>query len=340
MMRRIWLRSPVRHRSGPVVLLYHRVTVLDRDPQHLTVSPTRFSQHMAILARTRCPLPLGEFVRRWHDRSLPDSAVAVTFDDGYADNLHEALPILKRFEVPATVFVCPPSPRLTGEFFWDDLDRILLGPHSLPERIDLSPAGPAMCIDLGTTAAPAATAAWGVDDPTTPSSRHRAYRNLCRMLRSMPSPHRERLLSHLAEASGVGSGCRPSHRRLTPDELSFMATHPLVTIGAHTVTHPRLASLPASDQADEIADSCRIIEAIAGKRVDCFSYPFGGPTDYGAGAVAAVRNAGCRFATANVDAPMTRWRSPWELPRRLVRNVDGDDFSRLLGEPHAMDAAT
>ena len=98
--------AAIRRRSARgIVLLYHRVAGPRRDPQGLDVSADRFDAQLAVLRRAAAPLPLAEFEAHRRDGTLPERAVAVTFDDGYADNLLVAAPILARHAVSATIFV-------------------------------------------------------------------------------------------------------------------------------------------------------------------------------------------------------------------------------------------
>ena len=91
-------------RPGLRVLMYHRVTCLDAFDQ-LTVSPARFEAQMRLLASRRRVVGLLDGLRALREGPLLAPMVAVTFDDGYLDNLIEAVPILQRYRIPATIFV-------------------------------------------------------------------------------------------------------------------------------------------------------------------------------------------------------------------------------------------
>jgi len=121
-----WIMRYVRPpQPKPVILMYHRIANEAVDPWRLAVSPARFEEQLKVLRRTRHPLTLVDFVRRFKDGSLPAHAVALTFDDGYADNLLAAKPRLAAADVPATVFLATGYIDRPEEFWWDELARLL-----------------------------------------------------------------------------------------------------------------------------------------------------------------------------------------------------------------------
>src|SRR4051812_17387456 len=98
-----------------LVLTYHRVTTLARDPLSMAVTPDRFAIHLRVLQEMAECVPLAEVGTR--DRRT----VSITLDDGYADSAEIAAPLLEQAGVPATLFVT--SGVITGEseFWWDQL---------------------------------------------------------------------------------------------------------------------------------------------------------------------------------------------------------------------------
>jgi peptidoglycan/xylan/chitin deacetylase (PgdA/CDA1 family) len=113
-------------RHGGVVLVYHRVATLDRDPQLLAVTPENFASHLEVLRDNATVMPLDQLVSHAAGDKIPDRAAAVTFDDGYADVLFEAQPLLARAGVPATVFISTSPLKTRREFWWDELELVAL----------------------------------------------------------------------------------------------------------------------------------------------------------------------------------------------------------------------
>jgi len=145
-----WLRS--RFRPGGLVLLYHRIADADDavDPFSLCVSRRHFADHLEILQRFATVVSLEEMWLAAREGRLPPRSIAVSFDDGYADNLYNAKPLLEEYGSPATVFVVAEAVGTTNAWggreepgiptlpllAWDELGELVqegleLGSHSL-----------------------------------------------------------------------------------------------------------------------------------------------------------------------------------------------------------------
>src|SRR5262249_41100114 len=136
-------------REDALILVYHRVTDLTSDPQWLCVPPPRLVEHLEVVRRAYDPLPLSHLRQRWKEKNVRRKSVAITFDDGYADNLLEAKPLLEPWDVPATVFIATGQTGSQSEFWWDELECLLLQPSELPPRLSLTVDGRAYSWDLG-----------------------------------------------------------------------------------------------------------------------------------------------------------------------------------------------
>ncbi len=325
-----------------LILVYHRVTPLDFDPEWLAVEPERFAEQMEVLRRHYRVLSLSELNACMRNGKVPRKAVAVTFDDGYADNLLGARPLLERHAVPATVFVTTGKLEQDSEFWWDELASVLLETPSLPDALSVQVNGERYSWSLRNddgAPAPAADADgrnWNVLRKTPPTPRQRAYQELAAIVRPLDATMQESVMSQLAEWTGTRRTIRDTHRALTPGEVVRLDAGGLVEVGAHTVTHPVLSAHPGDTQQREVRLSKRRLEDILGREVGLFAYPFGARADYTAESVGIVRESGFACACSNFEGWVRHGTSAYELPRYLVRDWDGEAFARKL---HAWYAA-
>jgi len=321
-------------------LLYHRVAELPSDPQLLSVSPSHFAEQLEVLRRYAHPISLQQLVTALRAGELPPRAVVITFDDGYADNLIHAKPLLKQYDVPATVFVTTGYIGQRREFWWDELERLLLQPNTLPQSLSLQITGEVQQWALGEAASYSQEAysrhrGWHVLQKEIPTARHALYRALHEQLFGLPEQEIQKSLRELQTKAGVGSTARPTHRPLTAQEVIQLAADGLVEVGAHTVTHPVLASLSHAGQRHEIQRSKLDLEALLNRPVTSFSYPYGWHSIYTSQTISLVREAG--FACACANFPELVWQSrlwgrsdAYQLPRILVRDWDGNQFAKRL----------
>jgi peptidoglycan/xylan/chitin deacetylase (PgdA/CDA1 family) len=292
-----------------VVLVYHRIASLASDPELLAVTPENFR---AQLRHLKDSCSLVRFEEDW--TKVPKPAVAITFDDGYADNAVQALPILEEMEVPATVFVTTGQIGTKQEFWWHELERLLLKDGTLPATFQLD----------GTRFG----RKWRTGSST---EREAFYRQMVRLMNDVDSDLRNKWLCQIREWSKAGAADGDLHRALTLEELRLLAGSKWVTIGAHTVTHTRLAALSPYLQKEEIAVSKRQLEAWLGQDISVFSYPFGRKCDYTKETVSFCREAGFVKTAANFPGQAHRWTDPHQIPRHLVRNWRPELFAEKLG---------
>jgi peptidoglycan/xylan/chitin deacetylase (PgdA/CDA1 family) len=327
-----WFRRKLT--SGGIILLYHRVAALTSDPQLLAVKPKHFADHLEIVKKNCSPVSLKEFVGGFQEKTRPRRPVAITFDDGYVDNLANAKPLLERYAVPATIFVTAGYVGSGREFWWDDLERLILEPAELPKTLDLCDVnGPAFKWEFGTGNVydPDAYRSWNVQFSEDPTPRHALYRSLCELLRPLPEGNQRSVLDRLQNWAGKDDAGRSTHLPLTSEELARLDQGGLVEVGAHTCTHALLSSLSKSKQQAEIQGSKIVLEKILGHPVVSFAYPFGARSDYNADSVQAVCQAGFERACANYPGTVWRRSDCFQLPRLLVRDWDGETFERWLG---------
>jgi peptidoglycan/xylan/chitin deacetylase (PgdA/CDA1 family) len=305
-----WLRS--RWQSRGLILLYHRVAEAVVDPFGICVSPAHFEAQMAALSTFTTPVRLAELVDGASRGCLPDRAVAVTFDDGYADNLAVALPILERYQIPATVFVV--AGQLGGQFWWDVVSWAILTPARLPSNTLT------LVID-------GHIREWQPID--SPNGRRQLLGELHRMLRPISAHMRDTILTDLLSWIGNES-VNGVARSLTRQEVIYLGDSQMISIGAHTMTHPPLARLTPFQQREEIEQSKTKLESLLNKPVTQFSYPYGMPADYSVETADLVQKAGFHCACTNIIDVVRAQSDLFQLPRFWVYDWGADQFMRRI----------
>lgn len=112
------LGNKILCKTAPI-LLYHRISDPSADPIMLCVTPLCFENHLQFLKENYDVLPLSELSQRLVDGTLKGNEAAITFDDGYQDNLTYALPLLEKYDLPATIFVTTSKLGESASFKWD-----------------------------------------------------------------------------------------------------------------------------------------------------------------------------------------------------------------------------
>lgn len=321
--------------SPAIVLLYHRVAAVECDPQLLCVSPSNFEAHLRLIRENFHPLSLSSLVQGSEAGEIPKNAVVITFDDGYFDNAEFAVPLLEKYEIPATFYISSSMIDSNCEFWWDELEAIFLSGSSLPKSLTLSVGDSLYQWRVNSVAACVIEDSrllnrWSVLRAEIPTPRHQIYKDLCWLLKSAPLEVRDRVLSELRIWSGTSGTARTTHRAMTAAELKCLGECPFVEIGAHTIDHPSLSALTYSDQMAQIVGSKIQLETLLGCKVQTFSYPYGTSSDYTSVTQDIVRLAGFDSACANYFSWIRSVEDPFQIPRFLVRDWNSAELWRQL----------
>jgi peptidoglycan/xylan/chitin deacetylase (PgdA/CDA1 family) len=255
-----WVLRKLRPSRNVAILRYHAICGPEGYPYadpHLCVMPSNFEQHVAYLAENYEVLPLPEIAARMRDgRPLPANTVALTFDDGYADNLAAAR-TLHRYGATGTFYLTARC--MNGlEPFWPSEIRYLVA--AVPDGT-LAFDVPGTRIELPCS---------------TPAERAAALTRITQLLKAHLIPVREKLREQLRAQAGHVEMPRIM---LTWDEIGEMNKLGM-TLGAHTLTHANLPSAGLTDATAEITGSKQMLERHIGREVTMFSYPNGGAESY------------------------------------------------------------
>ncbi len=324
--RSFWRRS--------LILLYHRVEEVWPDPWGLAVSPANFREHLEVISGYGTALSLNELVESLRAGKVPRKGIVLTFDDGYADNLNIAKPLLEEIGIPATVFVATGYIGGQREFWWDALDKVFLQPNTLPRELRLAIRGDEHQWDLGDAAV--YTAEHAVLDRVSKGGhgsvgvRQKTYQDVWKLLHPLTDVERRMALDELQAWSGVDPSVRPSHRLMSREEVRKLDDGDIVEVGAHSVTHSSLGSLTRDEQVNEIRQCKSVLEDILERPVTNFAYPFGKDWDFNQDTINAVREAGFESACSTTRTHVGREADLFQLPRVVASDVNGEQFDRLL----------
>ncbi len=274
-----------RQRGAGVILTFHHVrpespSILPENAG-LSITPVFLDAVLRLIRELDYDIiPIGQMRQRLENPVEGRPFAVLTFDDGYLDTRDYALPILKQHAAPFAMFVCAGFADRSAPLWWLDLEAAVMRLSNL--RLDLPD---------------------GTFSAQTVSRKEKlaALRALYWRLRVLGEPELRAAVDTLAREAGVDSLGRVAELCMDWPALRAFAAEPLVTIGAHSLSHPRLAKLAAEDARREIAGSRDRIRAELGIDARHFAYPVGDPASAGSREYALARELG--FDTALTTVP-------------------------------------
>jgi peptidoglycan/xylan/chitin deacetylase (PgdA/CDA1 family) len=240
-----------------IILRYHSVQHRPHDYAHIIGTPithatAAFQEQIDLVTRHYEPVTLDDIAAFARGQSpLPRRCVAVTFDDGFADNFEIATPILNRAGIKATFYItvgCIEPERLP----WFSRLRHVFGTSRAETWWD-----------------PARQCLWRLTDP---QQRRQAHRSAAEVCARTTGAAQDELVARLETELGVTSLALGRRLMMTWEQIRELHRQGHL-IGAHTLTHPNLAYVPADEMARELAESKRRLEAALKAPVQHFSYP-------------------------------------------------------------------
>jgi peptidoglycan/xylan/chitin deacetylase (PgdA/CDA1 family) len=295
-------------RHCPRILMYHRFSA---EPADRKLCAAEFARQMSFLREHAYNVvPVAQLALAMERREVPPRTVVVTIDDGYLDFHRHALPVLREFRIPATIFVATDFID-QSIWLWPDVVEFALmtsGRESVRHARD----GAEQTYALG-----------------SPAERRRVWSEIGDHLLIMTESQRRAAIAVLCAQLQVQVPTRP------PDEYCAMTWQQVrecheagVEIGAHTRTHPILTSVAAGEADFEIRGSKSAIEAYLGVPCRSFAYPNGTPIDYNPAVKQMVAAAGFSNATVAFHDG-ARHQDLYEL-RRFSIGANFERFRRAV----------
>lgn len=275
-------------------MIFHRVMLSRDDMSPWEPDAARFDQILSWVGNWFQVLPLDQAIRAMREGRLPPRAMAITFDDGYADNHDVALPVLRKHGMSATFFIA--TGFLNGGRMWND---------SIIEALRLTPLRELDLRDVGDPAL-------GCLPTQTIEDRRAAAGRIIRAVKYLPPEPRLRVVETIADRAQCDL---PTDLMMNTAKLRSLRSAGM-GIGAHTVSHPILARLDSEAARTEIERGRCDLEEQLGERVSLFAYPNGKPQeDYTPRCVGLVKELGFEAAVTTAPGAMRSSTDPWQIPR-------------------------
>lgn len=307
LIRRVRLKRPTQGRL--LVLMYHRV---EDNVQGYDFAPSvtcaKMEQHMSYLRQKYKIISLDELSEYVHSRTLPSGdCLAVTFDDGYRDNYLNAYPILKRYNIPATIFLTSGFIGKSELFWWDRVSRILMAMTEKDAKLELAD-------DIYPP-----TLTKILEDLSRVKGKNSRKRQ--RLVEELKRIYEDKKLQILVDLEKNISTCLPEMpappQNLNWDEVREMSKNGM-TFGSHTVTHPIMTRINTKTAKWQVVQSKKRIEAQLGREVLHFAYPNGQPEDFNAEIRKIIRDEGYKSACSTIDGSNGIADSPYVLKRKCI----------------------
>ena len=294
------------------ILMYHKISN-ERDPFFPSISEKTFREQMHFIKRCYNILSLDQLIQYLSSQEkIPHRSVVVTFDDGNAPTLSLASPILKEFEIPATVFLSA-DPTRENRLIWTDLLRWWIKLTSLRHY----------AIHINGYARE-----WKLTDVM---ERMKAGEEISMKLKTLDNEHREKMVGQLEIDFNVDPSKLPKDWLLTESQIKHLSKSN-IQFGAHTVTHPILSKMSLSEARYEIFESKKWLESILNEKIKHFAYPNGEADDFGQEHEHLVAQAGFESGSSTVLGLNDSKTNRYALKRIYAADEPLASFaSRLVG---------
>ena len=303
------LSKRVMHsRAGKItILMYHRVlpaNEIKNQPFNFysIVSLERFEEQLKFLVNNYRLISLDNITEYYLNNDVP--AAVITFDDGFKDNLEYALPVLKKYKVPGTIFITTRFPEGDCSIWWFEIEEICDSRLSLK----FSWMGENYFWDLSKY-----------------EKKKKCFLDLRTLILKQPN---KQLVDKLLDTIRQGGKAKTyDNLLLTWDEILLLGRESLITIGAHTHNHLNLKSLSYDDAMFELGRSKELIEKYLCRPVNNLAFPCGSRREADTREFQLAEKSGFKTAVTTENAIIRQNSNLFSLPRQQV--LESDDIYRL-----------
>lgn len=281
-------------RSQLTIIMYHRIGANNEDWSLDTLDTSVFEKQIKYLTKTHKIISLEDFAQNLIDKKeLPKRVAVITFDDGYKDNYKNAYPILKKYKIPATIFLTTGHIESNKLFWWDKIGYILL--NLKQKEINLE--------DIG------------LIKPCLIQKNRNIFDETMYKFSIILEEKKHEIINELEKIFNkdipkeIGK-----NNTLSWDEVKEMSENN-IDFGAHTVNHPILTQIPLNQAEFEISQSKKDIEKRLNRKITTFSYPNGLADDYNKDIIDLLQKYGFICSVTRIPNTITQKTSLFELGR-------------------------
>lgn len=280
-----------------LVLMYHRINdEVGQKLKGLSVSVSNFENQLLYYKSNFQILRLDE---DWI--SLKKTGIVITFDDGYADNFLNALPLLEKYQIPATIFVTTLNINTKNEFWWD---RLVFDYSNCDESFYLP------------------------NQSGKISKSNSSYTYITDYVHEMQNEDKEEWFLEFEKINRISFFPREEYRSLTNLELKLLSEHPLITLGIHTHNHYSLGTLSYEEQKQEISFSIEKLKELTTKAIKYLALPHG---SYNQDTLKIAQELNLKgILLANDYYSSIKNKSSKKINRILMPNIEGKELIKRL----------
>lgn len=312
--------------------MYHRVAELEYDTWDIGVSPVNFEAQLQVLQKMGNVVSLDELVQDLENNTLKNGSIALTFDDGYADNYLIAKPLLEKYKIPATFFIASGNIGKASEFWWDDLEHFILFTQTLPAHLEITIGDTAINYNLGAEAELSEELRlkhkhWKATEEPPVTAREKLYYLLWENIKPLENDEQQNILTSLKNWANVPVMPRPGYYTMSERQLQELGHNSFITVGAHTVSHPALAYHKETFQQKELLTNKQYLEKQTDKPVTLLAYPYG---NYNRNSLHVAEQTNFKAAFTTEERLITKRSGLYQLARFQVKNLHAEGFRKQL----------
>ncbi len=325
-----YIKKYLEHKA--IVLMYHRIADARADVWDIAVSPENLEEQLKFLKKTHSVIPLKELVTEVQNKWIKKNSIAITFDDGYADNFYRAKPLLEKYQLPATFFIPSINIGKQKEFWWDELEHLILFTKHLPEHLSININGNKIEFDLVdeqqlNDEIISKHIAWKAYKQEPPTLRASLFYEIWEALKPLNNEQQQEHLEILRNWMGRNISIRTDYQCMSIEQIKELGANELFTIEAHSETHAALAFHDKIFQKKELELNKFFLEKIMIKPIETVAYPYGSINKE---TVLAAMDVGFKAAFTTEEETISNKSQLYRLGRFQVKNQNAIVFSNNL----------